>query len=86
MVAFDGSAGESLAAGVIFTLPALLLWGMEVNQLDVFTLASLGGLLGVFFMLPLRRFLISCDLLGAAVFAALSWTLYRVATRTSRPE
>lgn len=54
-----GSAGESLAAGVIFTIPALFVWGLEVEQLEVFTLAALGGLLGVLFMIPLRRFLIS---------------------------
>jgi putative OPT family oligopeptide transporter len=54
-----GSSGESLAAGVIFTIPALFLWGMSVNQLEVFTLACLGGLLGVLFMIPLRRFLIA---------------------------
>ncbi len=54
-----GSAGESLAAGVIFTIPALFVWGLEVDQLEVFTLAALGGLLGVLFMIPLRRFLIS---------------------------
>ena len=54
-----GSAGESLAAGVIFTIPALFVWGLDVRQLEVFTLAALGGLLGVLFMIPLRRFLIS---------------------------
>lgn len=54
-----GSAGESLAAGVIFTIPALFVWGIDVTQLEVFTLAALGGLLGVLFMIPLRRFLIS---------------------------
>ena len=54
-----GSAGESLAAGVIFTIPALFVWGLDVSQLEVFTLAALGGLLGVLFMIPLRRFLIS---------------------------
>ncbi len=54
-----GSAGESLAAGVIFTIPALFVWGLEVEQLQVFTLAALGGLLGVLFMIPLRRFLIA---------------------------
>jgi len=54
-----GSAGESLAAGVIFTIPALFVWGLEVDQLEVFTLSALGGLLGVLFMIPLRRFLIS---------------------------
>ena len=54
-----GSAGESLAAGVIFTIPALFVWGLDVDQLEVFTMAALGGLLGVLFMIPLRRFLIS---------------------------
>jgi putative OPT family oligopeptide transporter len=53
-----GSSGESLAAGVIFTLPALFIWGMDVRQLQVFTLAALGGLLGVLIMIPLRRYLI----------------------------
>ncbi|MBA2564485.1 MAG: oligopeptide transporter, OPT family [Gemmatimonadetes bacterium] len=53
-----GSSGESLAAGVIFTIPALFIWGMDVSQLQVFVLASLGGLLGVLFMIPLRRYLI----------------------------
>ncbi|TNE84117.1 MAG: oligopeptide transporter, OPT family [Deltaproteobacteria bacterium] len=53
-----GSAGESLAAGVIFTLPVLYLWGLTPGFWPIFPLAMLGGLLGVFFMIPLRRFLI----------------------------
>ena len=58
-----GSAGESLAAGAIFTLPALFLWAangaMEKPSLIEITLiALLGGLLGVFFMVPLRNALI----------------------------
>jgi len=53
-----GSAGESLAAGVIFTLPVLFLWGESPGFWPIFPLALLGGLLGVFFMIPLRRFLI----------------------------
>ena len=53
-----GSAGEALAAGVIFTLPVLFLWGEEPGFWPVFPLALLGGLLGVLFMIPLRRFLI----------------------------
>jgi len=53
-----GSAGESLAAGVIFTLPVLFLWGQSPGFWPIFPLALLGGLLGVFFMIPLRRFLI----------------------------
>ena len=58
MVQTVGSAGESLAAGVIFTLPALFIFGLDPSQLLIFTLAALGGLLGVLFMIPLRRFLI----------------------------
>lgn len=53
-----GSAGESLAGGVIFTIPALFLFGLQPSQILIFTLASLGGLLGVLYMIPLRRFLI----------------------------
>ncbi len=53
-----GSAGESLAAGVIFTLPVLFLWNESPGFFPIFPLALLGGLLGVLFMVPLRRFLI----------------------------
>ena len=58
-----GSAGESLAAGAIFTLPALFLWAAEgqMDKPDVISMtliALLGGLLGVFFMVPLRNALI----------------------------
>ena len=58
-----GSAGESLAAGAIFTLPALFLWAKEgkmdkPDMLEITLIALLGGLLGVFFMVPLRNALI----------------------------
>jgi len=53
-----GSAGESLAAGVIFTIPALILMGVQPKLFNIFLLALLGGWLGVLFMIPLRRFLI----------------------------
>ena len=53
-----GSTGESLAAGVIFTLPVLYLWGETPGFWPIFPLSLLGGLLGVLFMIPLRRFLI----------------------------
>ncbi len=52
-----GSAGESLAAGVIFTLPALYLWGVDLEWYVLATVAFLGGMLGILFMIPLRRFL-----------------------------
>ena len=58
-----GSAGESLAAGAIFTLPALFLWAAEgkMNKpgiIEITLIALIGGLLGVFFMVPLRNALI----------------------------
>lgn len=58
-----GSAGESLAAGAIFTLPALFLWAEEgkAETPDLFTITALalcGGVLGVLFMVPLRKALI----------------------------
>ncbi len=58
-----GSAGESLAAGAIFTLPALFLWAAEgkcgkPSIVEITLIALIGGLLGVFFMVPLRNALI----------------------------
>ena len=57
MVQTAASAGESLAAGVIFTIPALILLGHwdEFNYTQVAMIAGLGGLLGVLFCIPLRR-------------------------------
>ena len=54
------SAGESLAAGVIFTIPALVLMGYwtEFNYFEVAKIASIGGIIGVLFTVPLRRALI----------------------------
>jgi len=53
-----GSASSSVASGVIFTLPALFLWDMAPDLLQMTLLAMGGGLLGVLFMIPLRPFLI----------------------------
>lgn len=53
-----GSASSSVASGVIFTLPALFLWGLHPSLMQMTLLAMSGGLLGVLFMIPLRRFLI----------------------------
>ncbi|MBQ2614230.1 MAG: oligopeptide transporter, OPT family [Clostridia bacterium] len=63
IVQTTGSAGESLAAGAIFTLPALFLWAAEGKMdkpgiVEITLIALLGGLLGVFFMVPLRNALI----------------------------
>lgn len=54
-----GSASSSVASGVIFTLPALALWGFDFHLVQMTLLAMCGGLLGVLFMIPLRRFLIT---------------------------
>ncbi|MCP4246421.1 MAG: oligopeptide transporter, OPT family [bacterium] len=53
-----GSASSSVASGVIFTLPALFMWGVAPDLLQMTLLGMCGGLLGVLFMIPLRRFLI----------------------------
>lgn len=63
MVQTIGSAGESLAAGAIFTMPALFLWAKEgvmstPSLISITVIALFGGLLGVFFMVPLRSALI----------------------------
>ena len=58
IVQTTGSAGESVAAGVIFTLPALIFLGYSLDYWRVFALALIGGWLGVLFMIPLRRQLI----------------------------
>lgn len=54
------SAGESLAAGIIFTIPALVITGVwqKFNYWSTTLVALLGGLLGILFMIPLRRALI----------------------------
>lgn len=63
MVQTIGSAGESVAAGAIFTLPALFLWAEEgkidfPSILTIFLITLFGGVLGVCFMVPLRQALI----------------------------
>ena len=63
MVQTIGSAGESLAAGAIFTLPALFLWAKEgitekPSLLTISLISLCGGILGVLFMIPLRNALI----------------------------
>jgi putative OPT family oligopeptide transporter len=58
MVQTTGSAGESIAAGVVFTIPAILLMGYDLSVGKVAVLAVVGGILGVLMMIPLRRALI----------------------------
>jgi len=83
------AAGEALAAGVIFTIPALVLLGTwtEIQYLETTIIALLGGMLGVLWMIPLRRALIiKTDLPfpeGVAVAAVLTTT---VGGETAEPE
>jgi putative OPT family oligopeptide transporter len=58
IVQTTGSAGESVAGGVIFTLPALIFLGFQLEYTRILLLAIIGGILGVLFMIPLRRQLI----------------------------
>lgn len=64
MVQTIGSAGESLAAGAIFTMPALFMWAEESKEVsmpsfvEIAAISICGGLLGVLFMVPLRNALI----------------------------
>jgi putative OPT family oligopeptide transporter len=58
IVQTTGSAGESIAAGIVFTLPAILLMGYDLTVSKVAVIAVIGGLLGVLMMIPLRRALI----------------------------
>ena len=63
MVQTIGSAGESLAGGAIFTMPALYMWAAEgvaevPSMIEITLIALCGGLLGILFMIPLRKALI----------------------------
>ncbi len=58
IVQTTGNAGQSIASGVIFTLPALIFLGFDLEYTRIFFLALIGGWLGVLFMIPLRRQLI----------------------------
>ena len=75
------SAGECIAAGVIFTIPALVLLGVwtEINYVQTTLISLIGGLLGVLWMVPLRRALVvKTDLPfpeGIAVAAVLTTTV-----------
>ena len=81
LATMGASAGECIAAGVIFTIPALVLLGVwtEINYLETTLIALFGGLLGVLWMVPLRRALVvQTDLPfpeGVAVAAVLTTTV-----------
>ena len=81
LATMGASAGECIAAGIIFTIPALILLGVwtEINYLETTLIALFGGFLGVLWMVPLRRALvIKTDLPfpeGVAVAAVLTSTV-----------
>ena len=52
------AVGEGLAAGVIFTIPALFLLGAAPSIPEIFSISLLGGILGILFMIPMRRYII----------------------------
>ncbi len=52
------TVGEGLAAGIVFTIPALIILGDTPSIGRIFLLSSLGGILGILFMIPMRRYLI----------------------------
>jgi putative OPT family oligopeptide transporter len=58
IVQTTGSAGESIAAGIVFTLPAILLMGYDLSIGKVAIVAVVGGVMGILLMIPLRRALI----------------------------
>src|SRR6266513_2225933 len=97
IVQTTGSAGESLAAGVMFTIPALIFlgFGSEFTFWRIFPLALLGGWLGVLFMVPLRRQLIVKErggsfagrvFWGLGLGGAYTFLMNTVQAWTSQPE
>lgn len=58
MVASIAAVGESIAGGIIYILPAIILWGLELKISTIVIVTLLGGLVGIFFVTPLRKFLI----------------------------
>lgn len=58
MIQSIAAMGESVAGGLIFTLPAIIIWGMDLKISTIIVVTLLGGLLGIVFIVPLRRYLI----------------------------
>lgn len=57
MIQSIASMGEALAGGIVFTLPAIIIWGMKLNLTTIVVATLLGGLIGIFFVIPFRRYL-----------------------------
>ncbi|SHK67977.1 putative oligopeptide transporter, OPT family [Clostridium cavendishii DSM 21758] len=58
LVAGVAGIGESLAGGIVFTLPAVVIWGETITILQIVLVTILGGVLGILFVIPLRKYLI----------------------------
>ena len=58
MISSMASMGESLAGGLIFVVPAVILLGSKLSLLSIIIISLLGGLLGIFFVTPLRKYLV----------------------------
>ncbi|GLC29925.1 OPT family oligopeptide transporter [Clostridium omnivorum] len=58
MISAIAAMGESLAGGIVFTLPAIIIWGMKLSFTTIVIVTLLGGLVGILFVVPLRRYLI----------------------------
>lgn len=58
MISGIAAMGESLAGGIVFTLPAIIIWGMNLSFLTIVIVTLLGGLLGILFVVPLRKYLV----------------------------
>ena len=58
MVSGIAAMGESLAGGIVFTLPAIVVWGLDLSLTKIVVVTLLGGLLGILFVVPIRKYLI----------------------------
>lgn len=57
LVAGVAGVGEALAGGIVFTLPAIVVWGQKLTLLQIVSITILGGILGILFVVPLRKYL-----------------------------
>ncbi len=58
MISGIAAMGESLAGGIVFTLPAIIIWQMNLSFTTIVIVTLLGGLLGILFVVPLRKYLV----------------------------
>ena len=58
LVASMGAVGESIASGIIYTLPAIIIWGQHLTAFSIGLMTVIGGILGIMFVVPFREYLI----------------------------